>query len=61
MLYLGMKCILLYSVLLHLLVHSSTQVKEHLNEYFVRSNRALSRKHIDNSVCLLIVKCFEVS
>ena len=47
-------------VLLHCLIHSSVLVKEHLNEYFIRSSRALSLSTIDRNVCLLIVKCFEV-
>ena len=35
-------------------------MKEHLNEYFVKSLRATG-KQVDHDLCLLCVQCFEVS
>jgi len=45
---------------LHVII-SPQIVKEYLDDYFQRSSALLSKTGISNELCLLCVRCFEVS
>ena len=46
-----------------MLLYSSEDVKQYLDEYFTKSHKALkikSEAEIDVNLCLLCIQCFEV-